>query len=66
VKKEYNFTGAVRGKFYHPHAKFNLPIYLDGKNREFVAAIARKKKADISVVVNELIRGDIELAKALR
>jgi len=26
IKKEYDFTHAERGKFYHPEAKINMPI----------------------------------------
>ena len=29
MKKEYNFSKGVRGKFYNPEGKFNLPIYLE-------------------------------------
>ncbi len=29
MKKEYDFSGAERGKFYRPDARLNLPIYLD-------------------------------------
>lgn len=28
MKAEYDFSNAERGKFYHPNAKFNIPIYL--------------------------------------
>ena len=31
MKKEYDFSKGVRGKFYRPNAKFNVPVYLDGK-----------------------------------
>ena len=40
-------------------------VLLEPENREFVAKIARKKKMDISDVVNELIRSDMQLAKVL-
>lgn len=40
-------------------------VLLEPENREFVARIARKKKMDISDVVNELIRSDRQLARVL-
>lgn len=65
MKKEYDFSKGTRGKFYHKNANFNLPIYLDDDNRKFIEKIAQKKKIDLSMAVNELIRGDQELAKAI-
>ena len=29
MKAKYDFSKAVRGKFYHPNATFTFPIYLD-------------------------------------
>src|ERR1039457_2633196 len=40
-------------------------VLLEPENRDFVARIARKKKKDISEIVNELIRSDMQLAKVL-
>ena len=40
-------------------------VLLEPENREFVARIAKKKKTDISSIVNELIRSDMQLAKVL-
>jgi hypothetical protein len=65
MKKENNFSKGIRGKFYRPSLRINLPIYLDDENRIFVEEIARKKKRDMAAVVNELIKSDKELAKAL-
>lgn len=62
MKKEYDFSKGVRGKFYRPGLRLNLPVYLDDKALAFVQAIARKKKTDISSVVNELILSGKHLA----
>jgi hypothetical protein len=56
MKKEYDFSKGVRGKFYNRNAKLNLPIYLEPKNLSFVENIAEKKKSDISKVVNDIIK----------
>jgi hypothetical protein len=61
MKKEYDFSKGVRGKFYRPDIKINLPVYLDSEVLDFVQKIAKKKKTDISSVVNNLIKNDIEL-----
>ena len=65
MKKEYDFSKAERGKFYRPDAKFNLPIYLDEEVQFFVAEIAEKKRSDLSQIVNDLLRSDMEIAHVL-
>jgi hypothetical protein len=65
MKKEYDFSKGERGKFYHQNLRIHLPIYLDQESLEFVEKIAKKKKADLTSVVNEIIKGDKELAKTL-
>jgi hypothetical protein len=47
-------------------AEFRVPVYLDEESREFVEEIARRKNADISSVVNDLIRADKRLVDAAR
>src|SRR5574337_1552919 len=53
MRKEYDFSKGVRGKFYRPGLKLSLPVYLDQEAMTFVQRIARKKKTDISTVVNK-------------
>jgi len=65
MKKEHDFTNAERGKFYRPDAKLNIPVYLDDEVRDFVSGIAEKKQADMGQVVNDLLRSDMGLAKAM-
>ena len=64
MKREYDFSGGVRGRFYHPKAKLNLPVYLDADVRAFVERIAESKGADVSTVVNRLLKTDMRLAAA--
>jgi hypothetical protein len=65
MKKEYDFSKGTRGKFYRRNVTLKLPIYLDSDNLSFVEKIAKKKKKDLNSVVNELIKTDKTLAKAL-
>jgi hypothetical protein len=66
MRKEYDFSKGVRGKFYQPNAKLNLPVYLDKEVLSFVLGIAEKRKTDLSSIVNELLRKDMQLADALK
>ena len=65
MRKEYDFSKGERGKFYRPDMKLNIPIYLDEEVSAFVDKIASKKNIDRSLVVNELLRGDIKIAEAV-
>lgn len=66
MKKEYDFSKGMRGKFYRPNAKFNVPVYLDAKVQQFVERIAAHKRIDASAVVNRLLRSDMELVEAAK
>ncbi len=65
MRKEYDFSKGIRGKFYRPGARLNLPVYLDKEVLSFVRRIAEKRKTDVSAIVNELIRKDMQLADTL-
>ncbi|MEW6358045.1 MAG: hypothetical protein AB1696_17050 [Planctomycetota bacterium] len=66
MKKEYDFSKGERGKFYRPGLKLNLPVYLDAEVLAFVQSIAKKRKTDLSSVVNQLLRSDMKLAETLK
>ena len=63
MKKEYDFSKGVRGKFYNADAEFNLPIYLEPEIAEFVQKLAKEKKIDMSQIVNQLLRKDKEITE---
>ncbi len=60
MRKEYDFSKGERGKFFHPDAKLNIPVYLDEEVSAFVDKIATARGLDRSSVVNELLRGEME------
>ncbi|MFQ5640164.1 MAG: hypothetical protein ACE5IR_19465 [bacterium] len=62
MKKEYDFSKGERGKFYKPDIKLNIPIYLDPEAYSFVERIAQKTQEDMSAVVNNLIKADMQIA----
>jgi signal recognition particle GTPase len=64
MRKEYDFSKGVRGKFFRAGASLKIPVYLEKDNLKFVQSIAKKKGSDASSVVNRMIRFDKELAKA--
>ena len=60
MKREYDFSKAVRGKFYRKGAELRLPIYLDAKLQGQLERIAKKKGRDIGDMVNRLVRKEIK------
>ena len=61
MRREYDFSKGVRGKFYRKGVEIRLPVYLDNKLQAQVERLARKKGKDIGEIVNELLRKDLEL-----
>ncbi len=66
MKKEYDFCKGVRGKFYRPNVRLNLPIYLDEDIAEFIQKYAKRKKVDAQTVVNKLLRNNKEIIQAIQ
>ena len=66
MKKEYDFSKSEKGKFYNPKLALNIPVYLDASAFTFVDKIAKRKKKDMSSVVNQIIHSDIQLSETLK
>ena len=64
--QSHDFSKGERGKFFRPDAELNLPVYLDDDVREFVSRIAESKDPDVTEVVNNLLRWDMDLAKPMQ
>ncbi len=60
MKKKYDFSKGVRGKFHNPDGEFNLPIYLEPKIAEFVDKLSAEKNVDRSKTVNRLLKKDLK------
>lgn len=61
MKKEYDFSEGVRGKFHNPDAEIHLPIYLEREISDFVEKLSAERKIDRNQVVNQLLRKDMEI-----
>jgi cytidylate kinase len=61
MKREYDFSKGVRGKFYRKGAELRLPIYLDAKLQEQLERLAQKKGKDVGEMVNQLVQKEVEL-----
>lgn len=65
MKKEYDFSKGIRGKFYRPDAELYLPIYLERETLEILKKLSKKKGVEMSAIVNEWIRKDISIVETI-
>jgi hypothetical protein len=61
MRREYDFSKGVRGKFYRPGAKLLIPVYLEAEVQAFVAERAAKDGTGVSEVVNDMLRREIAI-----
>lgn len=61
-----DFTGGTRGKFYHPGATLNLPIYLDADVLGYLADVAAKKGLPVSELANDLLKREIAIIESIK
>ena len=61
LPEEIDFSGGIRGKFYRPNAKLNLPVYLDADVQAYLAALAARKGMPLSELANDLLKKDIAI-----
>ena len=63
---EIDFSKGVRGKFFKPGARLNLPVYLEADVQDYLATRAKACGIEVAQLVNELLKKDIELIEAAR
>jgi hypothetical protein len=61
MRREYDSSKGVRGKFYRPGAKLLIPVYLEAEVQAFVAERAAKDGTGVSEVVNDMLRREIAI-----
>jgi len=54
MKKSYDFSNGIKGKFYISEDEIEVPIYLDSSNQAYFLNIAKEKKTAISKLVNQI------------
>ena len=66
MRDEYDFSKGQRGKFYKQNVQINLPVYLDKEVLSYLQRQARAKGKELSEIVNDLLKKDIDLANAVK
>ncbi len=65
MKREYDFSKGVRGKFFRKNSELRLPIYLDAKVQAQLERLARKNGKEVGEIVNQLVQKEMELIEKL-
>ena len=64
MNDEYDFSNAVRGKFYKPNLRLIPPVRLEPQVLDFLARRAEAKGTTVNALLNQLLKKDIELVEA--
>ena len=64
MKDEYDFSKGERGKFFRAEATLVPPIHLDPEILSYLSERAAAQGTSLNVLVNRLLKKDIELIQA--
>jgi hypothetical protein len=66
MKPEYNFEKSERGKFHHPGATLQIPVYLEPEVLAFLMTIAEKKGVPVDEIANDLLKRGIAIIESAK
>jgi hypothetical protein len=66
MKKHYDFSKAVQGKLYRPAKALQIPIYLDDDVRQKLVGKDKRANANLTKIVNAILRSQIRVAQTLK
>ncbi len=61
MKKEYDFSKGVRGKFYHKGAQLRFPIYLKLNLQQRLERLAKTRHESMGDLVGRLLQKELQL-----
>jgi hypothetical protein len=65
MRDEYDFSGAVQGKFYRPAEDLEIPVYLDRETALFYRRVAQQKNLDVTSIIQSILRKEMDLLKEI-
>ena len=66
MKKNHDFSKAVQGKLYRPAKTLQIPIYLDDDVRRKLLGKDKRAAADLTKIVNAILRSQIGVVEMLK
>lgn len=64
MNDEYDFEGAIRGRFFKPDLRLISPVHLEPDVQDILAARAEARGMSLSTLVNLMLKKDIERSLA--
>ena len=65
MKKEYDFSKSVKGKFFTSIDEIEIPVYLDKSIKDFYYETASNKKIDLNKLINIILKKEMEIQKEI-
>ena len=65
MKKEYDFSKAVQGKFHRPAPELEVPVYLDRKVKVYLMRKLAGKRITMDKLVNMILKKEIEMLEGI-
>jgi hypothetical protein len=66
MKKHFNFSKAVQGKLYRQPKTLQIPIYLDEDVRRKLLGKDKRGNANLTKIVNAILRSQIGVLEMLK
>ncbi|HEX4054918.1 MAG TPA: hypothetical protein VHX86_11690 [Tepidisphaeraceae bacterium] len=66
MKKHYDFSKAVQGRLYRPAKTLQVPIYLDDDVRQKLLGKNRHAGANLTKLVNAILRSQMGVVEMLK
>ena len=61
MKKHYDFSKGIKGKFYISENEIELPVYLNEKNGKYYSELASEKKMAMNELINNILSKNKDL-----
>ena len=56
MKKQYDFSKAVKGKYCMPLEQLDIPIYLNSKVKKYYVSLSQNKELNLNMIVNAVLK----------
>ncbi len=65
MRKNYDFSKGVRGRFHRPRQQLRTPVYLDAAVERRLRAVAGDS-ADLGKLVSRIVKGQLKLVNLVK
>ena len=66
MKDHYDFTGAVKGKYYRPSRELHVPLYLTESVAQGLLKLSENSGKNVEELANYLLTKDLEILTGIQ